>query len=204
MKDFVCGVNLGGWLSQYATYDHEHFRTFITRADIDQIASWGLDHVRLPVDYPVLESDDAVGVPLEEGYAYVEQCLQWCADAGLAVILDVHDAPGFTFRNDLEEGDAAANTLFTDPAVQDRLVALWETIVRRFADAPVPIIFELLNEVTLPDNGPRNALASRTRTRRGQRDRASGAARRPTPATSRASVSGSSRARSTTNSVRTS
>ncbi len=162
MKDFVKGVNLGGWLSQYATYDHDHFRTFITRADIEQIASWGIDHVRLPVDYPVLESDDAIGVPREDGYAYIDQCLEWCADAGLAVILDIHEAPGFTFRNDLEEGDAASNTLFTDAAVQDRFVALWQTIVRRYVDSPVPLVFELLNEVTLPDNGPWNALASRT------------------------------------------
>lgn len=162
MQGFTKGVNLGGWLSQYAAYDHEHFRTFITRADIEQIASWGLDHVRLPVDYPVLESDAAPGVPNEEGYAYIDQCLQWCADAGLAVILDVHEAPGFTFRNDLEEGDAAANTLFTDAAVQERFVTLWRTIVRRYQDAPVPIVFELLNEVTLPDNGPWNALAART------------------------------------------
>jgi len=162
MKDFVHGVNLGGWLSQYAAYDHAHFRTFITRRDIQRIAAWGLDHVRLPIDYPVIESDDAIGVPREDGYAYIDRCIEWCADADLAVILDVHEAPGFTFRNDLEEGDAAGNTLFTDVAVQDRFVALWETIVRRYANANVPIVFELLNEVTLPDNGPWNALASRT------------------------------------------
>jgi aryl-phospho-beta-D-glucosidase BglC (GH1 family) len=114
------------------------------------------------VDYPVLESDDAIGVPREDGYAHIDECLKWCADAGLAVILDIHEAPGFTFRNDLEEGDAASNTLFTDSVAQDRFVALWQTIVRRYADAPVPLVFELLNEVTLPDNGPWNALASRT------------------------------------------
>ncbi len=162
MKNFARGVNLGGWLSQYRAYDHDHFRTFITQPDIEQIASWGFDHVRLPVDYPVLEADDAQGEPREEGYAYIDACLDWCAQAGLAVILDVHEAPGFTFRNDLEEGDAARNTLFEDTAVQDRFVALWQTIVRRYASAPVPIVFELLNEVTLPDNGPWNALAERT------------------------------------------
>jgi len=162
MKDFVNGVNLGGWLSQYDAYDHEHFRTFVTRRDIQRIAAWGLDHVRLPVDYPVIESDDAVGVPREDGYVYIDRCIEWCADAGLAVILDLHEAPGFTFRNELEEGDTALNTLFTDPALQDRFVALWETIVRRYADARVPIIFELLNEVTLPDNRLWNPLAART------------------------------------------
>lgn len=162
MQNFVNGVNLGGWLSQYGEFDHEHFRTFITESDIRQIAAWGLDHVRLPVDYPVLESDAAAGVPLEIGYEYIDSCLRWCADAGLALVLDLHEAPGFTFRNDLEQDTQDRNVLFSDPPTQDRFVALWEEIVRRFHDAPVPIIFELLNEVTLPDNGPWNDLVRRT------------------------------------------
>ena len=162
MKNFTCGVNLGGWLSQYAEFDHEHFQTFITEADIRRIASWGLDHVRLPVDYPVLESDDAIGVPLERGYAYIDDCIGWCADAGLAVVLDLHEAPGFTFQNALEVETAGDNVLFTDAPTQDRFIALWQEIVRRYRDAPVPIIFELLNEVTLPNNGPWNALVRRT------------------------------------------
>ena len=162
MKHFEKGVNLGGWLSQYAAYDHEHFRTFITRRDIQRIAAWGLDHVRLPVDYPVIEADDAVGVARDEGYVYIDRCIEWCADAGLAVILDIHEAPGFTFRNDLEEGVGGTNTLFSDAALQDRFVALWETIVRRYQDVPVPIVFQLLNEVTLPTNDLWNPLAART------------------------------------------
>ena len=43
------GVNLGGWLSQCG-YEKEHIAGFITEADIDRIASWGCDHVRLPFD----------------------------------------------------------------------------------------------------------------------------------------------------------
>lgn len=41
-------------------------------------------------------------------------------------------------------------------------MVLWRTILRRYRDAPLPLMFELLNEVTLPDNGPWNALAART------------------------------------------
>lgn len=162
MKGFINGVNLGGWLSQYAAYDHEHFRTFITEADIERIASWGLDHVRLPVDFPVIEAEDAPGVPLEQGYAYIDSCLAWCAKHGLGVVLDLHEAPGFTFRNDLEEDTKDRNTLFEAGPLQDRFVALWEEIVRRYAKAPTPIVFELLNEVTIPSNDPWNDLIRRT------------------------------------------
>ena len=30
-EHFQKGVNLGGWISQFAKYDQEHFETFITR-----------------------------------------------------------------------------------------------------------------------------------------------------------------------------
>jgi endoglucanase len=162
MKGFANGINLGGWLSQYKEYDHHHFRTFITERDIAQIASWGMDHVRLPVDYPVIESDAIIGVPLESGYEYIDACLDWCAKHGLSVVLDIHEAPGFTFTNDLEEDTKDRNNLFESVAVQDRFVALWETILRRYKDHQVPIIFELLNEVTLPTNDKWNALVERT------------------------------------------
>ena len=38
-EHFQKGVNLGGWISQFAKYDQEHFETFITRKDIEYIAS---------------------------------------------------------------------------------------------------------------------------------------------------------------------
>ena len=48
LDGFKKGVNLGGWLSQ-GPLDKEHLDTFITEKDIARIASWGLDHVRLPI-----------------------------------------------------------------------------------------------------------------------------------------------------------
>lgn len=155
MSSFLqAGVNLGGWLSQYAAYDHEHFRTFITEADLEQIASWGMDHVRLPVDYPVLEA--APSGLNEAGLAYVDQCLTWCRHYGLNVVLDLHKAPGFSF-------DALAEAaLFGSASLQDRFVALWEALTRRYRDQGDWLTFELLNEVVLPDSAPWNALARRT------------------------------------------
>ncbi|MDE5742180.1 MAG: glycosyl hydrolase family 5, partial [Oscillospiraceae bacterium] len=63
------GVDLGGWLSQ-CCHEKAHYDTFIGRSDIEKIASWGLDHVRLPVDYNLVE--DGGGNPIEEGYKYID------------------------------------------------------------------------------------------------------------------------------------
>ena len=162
MKNFNNGVNLGGWLSQYPKYDHTHFRTFITRGDIQQIASWGMDHVRLPVDFPVLESDEAPGNYREDGFRYIDSCVEWCQTAGLGIILDLHRAPGYNFSDTLRPETKHRNTLFVQREAQQRFISLWETIARRYHAARLPVIFELLNEVVLPDSAPWNSLAHRT------------------------------------------
>ena len=149
------GINLGGWISQYPNYDHEYFASFITQKDIQRIADWGFDHVRLPVDYPVLEQDDQPGQVLEQGYGYIDDCLAWCKQAGLKMILDLHKAPGYAF-DDLQQA-----SLFSDQTMQQRLIHLWKIIAARYAQESEVVAYELLNEITLPDSAPWNALIPR-------------------------------------------
>ncbi len=155
-KALGVGINLGGWISQYPAYDHQHFNTFISAADIQRIAGWGMDHVRLPVDYPVLEDDDQPGVYKDSGFGYIESCLEWCRQNGLRTILDLHKAPGFAF----DQLDKI--TLFSSPALQERFLALWQAIARHFAGRlEDSLAFELLNEIMLPDSSPWNALVQK-------------------------------------------
>jgi hypothetical protein len=114
-----------------------------------------MDHVRLPIDYPVLEDDARPGVYLEEGFAYVDRCLDWCKAAGLQVILDLHRAPGYTFN------DLTRVPLFSDEALQQRLIDLWCAIARRYRGEGEYLTLELLNEIVLPSSEPWNALATR-------------------------------------------
>ena len=64
LTGFNKGVNLGGWLSQ-CVHTKEHYDSFITRKDIENLSKWKVDHVRVPVDYNLVE--DAEGNYLEEG-----------------------------------------------------------------------------------------------------------------------------------------
>jgi endoglucanase len=156
LDHFQAGVNLGGWLSQYSHFDHGHFQTFITAADIQRISVWGLDHVRLPVDYPVLIEDDLKTLK-DSGFKYLDNCLDWCVKAGLGVVLDMHHAPGYTFDK------RSGNTLFQNRQAQEGFLYLWETLAKRYAGLTnPPLIFELLNEVVLPSSHPWNDLAAET------------------------------------------
>ena len=157
------GINLGGWISQYQQFDYAHFDRFILERDLQQIASWGMDHVRLPVDYPVIEAADQPGTLDPRGIQYLDNCLAWCQCAGLRLVLDLHKAPGYTFTNTLEAGPMNPNTLFSNAAMQERFINLWEALARHYlGQAEETLAFELLNEMVLPDSAPWNALARKT------------------------------------------
>ncbi len=141
MKDFGFhrGVNLGGWMSQ-CDYSQDRMDHFITEKDFDVIASWGLDHVRIPVDYNIFENED--GSFRQDGFDRVERAIGWAKKRGLKVVLDLHKTFGFSFDSGEKE-----DGFFTNEAYQERFFRLWEELARRFYD-PEETAFELLNEVT--------------------------------------------------------
>ena len=143
MKDlgFYRGVNVGGWFSQ-CDYSKERLDHFIEEKDFDVMAGWGLDHVRIPMDYNVLEEAD--GALSREGFDRISRAVGWCQARGLKVVLDLHKTAGYSFDADEHEGG-----FFHSEAFQERFYRLWEGLAERFND-PDRIAFELLNEVTDP------------------------------------------------------
>lgn len=145
-ENFQKGVNLGGWISQFAKYDIEHFDTFITKKDIDYIASLGFDHVRVPVDYNVLEDEE--GNPIDSGFKYLTDCLEWCKANNLHMLIDLHECYGYSF-DPLKDMDR--RKFFYDEALQERFFKLWERIAETFKNDQDTVAFEPLNEVVLQE-----------------------------------------------------
>ena len=142
---FNKGINLGGWISQCKEYTKEHYDSFICKKDLENIKNLGFDHVRLPVDYNVIMTDD--GVFLEDGFAYIDNCIQWAEDCGLNVIVDLHKTCGYMFdTNAVPNPDA----FFYDKGLQDIFVKIWEKIAARYASKSNMVAYELLNEIVNP------------------------------------------------------
>ena len=122
LKDFgfYRGVNLGGWFSQ-CDYSRERLDNFITDRDFDVIAGWGLDHVRIPMDYNVLEMTD--------GFDRIAAAVSAAGKRGLKVVLDLHKTAGFSFDSGEKE-----DGFFTSEAYQERFYRLWEQLAQRFHD----------------------------------------------------------------------
>ena len=148
------GINLGGWLSQ-CTPSIEHYKTFIQEKDIKQIASWGLDHVRVPVDYILVETEE--GTPRLEGFEYIDKCIDWCQRYGLNMILDLHKTAGYSF----DEQDTA-HAFFEEEALQQRFINLWTIFAKRYGKYADRMCFELLNEIVDPNVSEKwNEIAKR-------------------------------------------
>ena len=110
------GINLGGYLSQ-CVHSTEHYDAFIQEEDIRKIASMGFDHVRLAIDYEVLE--DEYGGTREEGFAYVTRVVEWCKRQGLNIVLDLHKAYGYDFNNAGDQKKNVLLKLYDKPILQN-------------------------------------------------------------------------------------
>ena len=152
---YMKGINLGGWLSQ-CDHSKETYDNFITESDLERIASWGLDHVRVPIDYELVETVD--GRYVEEGFRYIDNCLTWCERNELNMILDLHKTAGYSF----DEFETSMG-FFESEKLQNRFIALWEELSKRYGKYEARLTFELLNEIVDPEVAEIwNGIAKRT------------------------------------------
>jgi hypothetical protein len=141
------------WRFPLSLGDFEHFETFISRQDIDYIASLGMDHIRLGFDQIVLE--ESPGIYRERIWRLIDDFIDWCEQAGVNVVLNMHKAVGNYC--DIPE----AVSLMDDAALQDRFIKMWLAFEERY-QSKKNIAFELLNEVRNIDPDLWNNLAERT------------------------------------------
>ncbi|APF19198.1 Por secretion system C-terminal sorting domain-containing protein [Caldithrix abyssi DSM 13497] len=133
---------------------------YVTRADIQLIASWGFNLIRLPFNYRLLSPEGQPGVYLEEGFAVIDSLIEWCRAHRLYVVLDMHCAPGGQNADNISDSDGFEARLWTETANQDRTVEIWQKIAQRYANDTTVVGYDLLNEPVLPQGYPATELRS--------------------------------------------
>ncbi|MCJ1287085.1 hypothetical protein MMC26_006433 [Xylographa opegraphella] len=94
LSEFDCVAALGQTQANSAW--RTHWSTWITEADIQEMTSYGLNTIRIPVGYRIFEQlvyTDSEHFP-QGGLAYLEQVCGWATHAGMYIIIDLHGAPG--------------------------------------------------------------------------------------------------------------
>ncbi|MCD6440786.1 MAG: cellulase family glycosylhydrolase [Candidatus Marinimicrobia bacterium] len=124
-------------------------KNYVAEKDIELIAEWGFNHVRLPFHYEFFSPIDSPGVFIEDGFEIIDTLLVWCKRNGLYLILDMHCAPGGQNAGNISDSDGEAK-LWTHSADQDRTADIWKRIAERYKNEEWIIGYDLLNEPVLP------------------------------------------------------
>ncbi|WP_348799337.1 cellulase family glycosylhydrolase [Flavobacterium adhaerens] len=124
----------------------------ITKRDIDSLAAWGFNSIRLPMHYnlytPAIETEKNGQITwLEEGFKMTDDLLSWCAANKMYLILDLHAAPGGQGKDAaISDYDDSKPSLWESAANQDKMVALWEKLAQRYKDNPWIGGYDIINE----------------------------------------------------------
>ena len=119
---------------------------YITRKDIEFIASQGANTVRLPFNYKLFTDEDYMGLTRnQDGFARIDSVVAWCRDAGLYLILDMHDCPGGQTGDNIDDGHGYP-WLFESKVSQDLFCDIWKRIAYRYKDETIILGYELANE----------------------------------------------------------
>jgi endoglucanase len=128
----------------YTAWLNNHVR----RIDIDSVASWGFNAVRLPMHYNLFSPQDLpVGQYIETGFQLVDSLLAWCAANQMYLILDMHGAPGGQGDDAaISDYDPAKPSLWESEENKARAADLWKTLAARYANEEWIGGYDLINE----------------------------------------------------------
>lgn len=137
------------------TFFTRYRATFVQRKDIDSLARWGFNSVRLPMHYALLTS--APGVYQEAGFAIIDSLLAWCEANRLYLILDLHCAPGGQNSGNISDYQGFPS-LWESGDLQQWTAELWKAIAARYATRTWIGGYDLLNETAWTFSGGNKPL----------------------------------------------
>ncbi|HVW59585.1 MAG TPA: cellulase family glycosylhydrolase, partial [Puia sp.] len=196
-KTFILrGMGLGGWMLQEgymfrigaigrqhrirekirelvgeeraARFYDDWLKFHTTRQDIDSLAAWGFNSVRLPMHYGLYTlSVEAEPVPgkdtwLQKGFDMTDSLLAWCKADHMYLILDLHATPGGQ-GNDLNisDRDPAKPSLWDSEANRKKVIALWRKLAQRYANEPFIGGYDIINEPNWGFDDPRDTRGTK-------------------------------------------
>ncbi len=137
-----------------------YLKNGITKKDIDSLAKWGFNSIRLPMHYNLytlpIEKEPVKGQNtwLEEGFTMTDNLLKWCEDNKLYLILDLHAAPGGQGNDaNISDNDKSKPNLWQSEENQKKTIALWKKLAERYKDKEWIGGYDLINEPNYPFTG---------------------------------------------------
>ncbi|MFG0247955.1 MAG: glycoside hydrolase family 5 protein [Phycisphaeraceae bacterium JB051] len=162
------GVNLGNWLvlekwmspGLYSSPDQRdeytlcealgdkaegimraHRESWITEEDFKWLANWGINAIRLPFGYWILDADG----PYVDSIDIMDQAVDWCEQYGMKLLLDLHGLPGCQ-GPEHHTGRCGHFQWPKDPSCYAKSLDLIEQFAQRYKDKSCINGFSVVNE----------------------------------------------------------
>ena len=119
----------------------EHRDTYVTEEDFQNIASHGLNTVRIPVPYFIFGDREPYSGCIE----YLDKAFDWAGKYGLKVLVDLHTAPGG--QNSYDNGGIEGVCKWSQqPDEVEFVLTALERLAMRYRDREELFGIEVLNE----------------------------------------------------------
>jgi len=129
----------------------EYKNNYIAKEDIDYIKRTGMNTIRVPFHYKLFTDEYYLGSSSDQdGFEIFDRLLGWCREAGLYVILDMHDAPGGQ-TGAVTDDSYGYPFLFESEENQRQYCDIWQRIAQRYANDTIVLGYDLLNEPIIPE-----------------------------------------------------
>lgn len=137
--------NLVGTVKTEELYDL-YIRNYVRQIDIDSMAAWGFNSIRLPMHWNKLISEVLPLTYNEEGFKLIDTLLTWCEQNEMYLILDLHAAPGGQSAGGIADYNPNELSLWESEVNKNITVELWKTLAERYADEEWIGGYDLINE----------------------------------------------------------
>ena len=134
------GIAIGNMIwSSYEPPANDH-----NESSFRELSELGFNCVRFYLSYHFFEKDTEPYVYKESGFDWLDQNIAWAKKYGIRLILNMH-APQGGYQS---QGEGLA--LWQEEENQNRLIALWTEIAKRYANEEAIIGYGLINEPVVP------------------------------------------------------
>lgn len=130
-----------------------YLKNGITKKDIDSLAKWGFNSVRLPMHYNLytlsIEDEPVKGQNtwLEEGFRMTDDLLKWCEANRMYLFLDLHAVPGGQGKDaNISDYDPSKPSVWESEENKAKTAALWKKLAERYRNSPWIGGYDIINE----------------------------------------------------------
>jgi endoglucanase len=120
---------------------------YITARDFDLIKGMGMNVIRVPFLYSVVENKNLPYTLRSNAWKYLDFAIDEAEKRGMYVILDLHGAVGGAAGpNEQHDGCVGPAAMWGDASYRDRTKWVWDMIASRYRGRTAVAAYDLLNE----------------------------------------------------------